>query len=88
MGGERGRNRTYNLLIKSLFRVFSALSCSVHFVYKNPLIMRLQVNLLLVGMTEFGDFRMSWHTIGTLDWGEPPPRLLNHEPALCCELKV
>jgi hypothetical protein len=33
--GERGRNRTFNLVIKSLFRVFSAFGCFVYSVYKN-----------------------------------------------------
>src|ERR1017187_767164 len=33
--------------------------------------MRLQGGVLFVCMGEFGRFRTSWHTIGTLDWGGP-----------------
>lgn len=41
--------------------------------------MRLQAALSLVGMTEFGHFRVSWHTIGTLDWVNSSSRLLKHQ---------
>ena len=44
--------------------------------------MRLQVTLFLVGMKEFGHFRASWHTIGTLDWCGVLANLLKHEPTL------
>jgi hypothetical protein len=33
--------------------------------------MRLKVGVVLVVMTEFRRSWSSWHTIGTLDWGEP-----------------
>ena len=44
--------------------------------------MRLQADAIFVGMTEFSHFRTSWHTIGTLDWGELPSGFSNSDLAL------
>ena len=75
LSGERGRNRTYNLLIKSLFWAFSTLRRFVYCVYKGLRMKRLQVGVLIARTDEFSRLQSSWHTIGTLDCRSPPARL-------------